>query len=116
MASPPGAERRGRGGRRPLGVAPSLRVLSLADAVRLQLVVDQVVLGLALLAAVLAWEPVVAVGLRVHVEHVLAQVGGGGVDAAAQRALRPVPHRRPARERRPCKVQRRRLVRGTSKR
>lgn len=42
----------------------------------LQLVVDEVVLGFALLAAVLAREPLVAVGLRVHIEHMLAQIGG----------------------------------------
>lgn len=94
----------GRGGRR----APSLRVLALADAVRLQLVVDEVVLGLAALAAVRAREPLVAVRLRVHVEHVLAQVGRGGVHAAAQRTLRPVAARaRPARARqgRPCNTE-----------
>lgn len=72
---------------------------------RLQLVVDEVVLGFALLAAVLAREPLVAVGLRVHIEHMLAQVGGGGVHAAAQRTLRPVAHRRPARESRPCNTE-----------
>lgn len=72
---------------------------------RLQLVVDQVVLGFALLAAVLAREPLVSVGLRVHIEHMLAQVGGGGVDAAAQRTLRPVAERRPAREGRPCNTE-----------
>lgn len=117
--SPPGTERgrgrrrvrgrgqrrrRGRGREEALGVAPSLRVLALADAVRLQLVVDEVVLGLATLAAVLAGEPLVAVGLRVHIEHMLAQVGGGGVDAAAERTLRSVA-RRPAREGRPCNTE-----------
>lgn len=71
----------------------------------LQLVVDEVVLGFALLAAVLAREPLVAVGLRVHIEHMLAQVGGGGVHAAAQGTLRPVAHRRPARESRPCNTE-----------
>lgn len=94
-----GPRERGRGGRASLGV------LSLADAVRLQLVVDEVMLRFALLAAVLAGEPLVAVGLRVHIEHMLAQVGGGGVDAAAERALRPVAHRRPARESRPCNTE-----------
>lgn len=111
--SPPGGGGRGLrvGGRglrargRALGLAPSLRVLPLADAVRLQLVVDEVVLRFALLAAVLAREPLVAVGLRVHVQHVLAQVGGGGVDAAAERTLRPVAHRRPARQGRPCNTE-----------
>lgn len=72
---------------------------------RLQLVVDEIVLGLALLAAVLAREPLVAVGLRVHVEHVLAQVGGGGVDAAAQGTLRPVAQSHPARQSRPCNTE-----------
>lgn len=43
---------------------------------RLELVIDQVVLRFALLAAVLARKPLVAVGLRVHIEHMLAQVGG----------------------------------------
>lgn len=90
---------------RALGVSPSLRVLSLPDAVRLQLVVDEVVLGLAALAAVLAGEPLVAVGLRVHVQHMLAQVGGGGVDAAAERTLGPVAGRRPARQSRPCNTE-----------
>ncbi|GBP51410.1 hypothetical protein EVAR_38804_1 [Eumeta japonica] len=91
--------RRGRLGQA-LSRPPSLRVLSLAYPVRLQLMVDEVVLGLAFLAAVLAREPVVAVGLRVHIEHMLAQVGRGGVDAAAERALGPVAgqrHARPAR-------------------
>lgn len=74
-ASPPGAERRVRGVRGALAVAPSLRVLPLANTVRLQLVIDEVVLGFALLAAVLTREPLVAVGLRVHIEHMLAQVG-----------------------------------------
>lgn len=64
---------------------------------RLQLVVDEVVLGLAALAAVRAREPLVAVRLRVHVQHVLPQIRGGGVDAAAQRTLRPVAQARPAR-------------------
>lgn len=71
----------------------------------LKLVVDEVVLGFALLAAVLAREPLVAVGLRVHIEHMLAQVGRGGVHAAAQGALRSVAHRRPARESRPCNTE-----------
>lgn len=104
--SPPGAER-GRDVRwqRSLGVSPSLRVLPLADSVRLQLMVDQVVFGFALLAAVLAREPLVTVGLRVHIEHMLAQVGGGGVDAAAERTLRPVAQRRPARKSRPCNTE-----------
>lgn len=113
--SPPGGERgEGRGrrrgrrerrGRRRLGRgAPSLRVLALPYAVRLQLVVDEVVLRFALLAAVLAREPLVAVGLRVHVEHVLAQVGRGRVHAAAQRTLRPVAQR-PARQSRPCNTE-----------
>lgn len=104
-ASPPCAERRAREMRDSLGVAPSLRVLSLADAVRLQLVVDEVVLSFALLSAVLAREPLVSVGLRVHIEHMLAQVGGGGVHAAAQRALRSVAQGRPARQSRPCNTE-----------
>lgn len=54
--------------------ASPLRVLPLAYAVRLQLVVDQIVLSFALLAAMLAREPLVAVGLRVHVQHMLAEV------------------------------------------
>lgn len=98
-----GGDREGRGGR--LGRAPSLRVLPLADAVGLQLVVDEVVLCFTLLAAVLAREPLVAVGLRVHIEHMLAQVGGGGVDAAAERTLRPVAQGRPARQSRPCNTE-----------
>lgn len=88
-----------------LGHAPSLRVLPLANAVSLQLMIDEVVLRFALLATVLAGEPLVTVGLRVHIEHMLAQVGSGGVDAAAERTLRPVAHGRPARESRPCNTE-----------
>lgn len=110
---PPGVMRQGGGGRGGggdehggrLGRAPSLRVLSLADAVGLQLVVDEVVLRFALFAAVLTREPLVTVGLRVHIEHMLAQVGGGGVDAAAERTLRPVAQGRPARQSRPCNTE-----------
>lgn len=72
---------------------------------RLQLVVDQVVLGLALLPAVLAGEPLVAVGLRVHIKHMLAQVGGGGVDAAAQGTLRPVADGGGPAQSRPCNTE-----------
>lgn len=67
--------------------------------------VDQVVLGLALLAAVLAGEPLVAVGLRVHIEHMLAQVRCRGVHSAAQGTLRPVAEGRPARQSRPCNTE-----------
>lgn len=67
--------------------------------------VDEVMLGFTFLPAVLAGEPVVAIGLRVYVEHMLAQVGRGGVDSAAEGALRPVAQRRPARERRPCNTE-----------
>jgi hypothetical protein len=48
------------------------RVLPLSDPVRLQLVVDQVVLGLALLAAKLANSPVFLGRVNVHVYDVLS--------------------------------------------